>query len=272
MRSRSSLVLLLLFLALAPSGTASADPAGVEDALNSKFQRYEPIYALVGEDGYKNAKFQISFRYNVYDHLYLGYLHTTVWDIGAPSAPFRDTSYRPTLFYHVNETGPQPGTPRAWLGAVVGGEHESNGKGGADSRSLNILYLKPLLTVERPGSLKLRIAPRLNYFTSVSGTNRDINEYRGHVDLQVIYDLLKELEPFDLPLLGEVRLFNKLQVAALVRKGTEKSRWTTQLDLSWSIGSLGSLYIQYFSGYGETLLEYTRRDTQARIGLMLQQW
>ena len=263
MRIRSLIVFVVLAVLGAPVGAAWAGPADAEpdfEALNRKFMRYEPIYALLGYDGVKDAKFQLSFKYNLFSHAYLGYLHTTIWDINHESSPFRDTSFRPTLFYHFNEEGPEKNGPRSWLGFVVGGEHESNGKGGPDSRSLNSLYLKPVYTYDVPKEWSLRIVPRITHFTGVSGGNKDIAEYRGHVDLQMIYD-------------SYAGLLRGLQVAALVRKGTEGSRWTTEVDVSfggknWPV----RIHVQYFSGYGETLLEYTRRYTQVRAGIMLQQW
>lgn len=259
---------LYFMLALACIGvTPDRAPAGQTEAaapetFSDKFLPYEPIYAVVGVDGLDTAKFQLSFKYRFIDHLYLGYSQTTVWDIEDQSAPFRDTSHRPTLFYHFKERGPNNPGRRSWLGVAVGGEHESNGKAGADSRSLNTVYLRPVFTVEDPGKSRLRIIPEIIYFTSVSGGNQDIAEYRGHVDLLVIYDMEKGFGWLD-----------GVQIAGFVRKGTEKNRWTTQIDISWHIGSLGHVYVQFFKGWGETLLNYNERsDTPLRIGFMFWRW
>ncbi|MGC8000947.1 phospholipase A, partial [Salmonella enterica] len=67
----------------------------------------EPMYFTVGHNnGDTNARFQLSFKFRVFvpddprsrgllDNLYLGYTQFSLWDLSAPSAPFRDTSYRP---------------------------------------------------------------------------------------------------------------------------------------------------------------------------------
>ena len=256
-------LLALVCIGAAPDRASAGEiEAASPETFDDQFLPYEPIYAVVGVDGLETAKFQLGFKYRFIDHLFLGYSQTTVWDLDDPSAPFRDTSHRPTLFYHFNERGPNNVGRRSWIGVAVGGEHESNGKAGADSRSLNILYLRPVVTVENPGKSRLRIIPEITYFSSVSGGNKDIAEYRGHVDLQVIYDMEKGF-----------RLLDGVQIAGLVRKGTEKNRWTIQIDISGSAGSLGYWYIQFFKGWGETLLNYNERnDTPLRIGLMFVRW
>jgi len=66
------------------------------------------------------------------------------------------------------------------------------------------------------------------------------------------------------------------QLATTVRKGTGKDPYSVELDLSIplktaKLGNLGGyLHLQYFNGYGESLLDYNRRVLpQFRIGLMI---
>ena len=66
------------------------------------------MYFVVGGNGGLSARFQLSFKYRLFDsdslpvawlpqlgNLYFGYTQNSLWDLGANSAPFRDTSYRP---------------------------------------------------------------------------------------------------------------------------------------------------------------------------------
>lgn len=55
------------------------------------------------------------------------------------SKPFHDTSYRPSLFWQkcLDDSGNMPRYLRA------GYEHESNGKEGINSRSINLAYIQP---------------------------------------------------------------------------------------------------------------------------------
>ncbi len=74
----------------------------------------EPMYFIVGKNSEHgtDSRFQLSFKYRPFDpegsiagfvpllsNLYFAYTQSTLWDIGEKSGPFRDTSYRPSLFY-----------------------------------------------------------------------------------------------------------------------------------------------------------------------------
>ena len=90
------------------SGTGSKLFAADEPALSAN----EPMYFVVGGGGGATARFQLSFKYRLFDpdshpvqwipflsRLHFGYTQTSIWDLGANSSPFRDTSYRPSLFW-----------------------------------------------------------------------------------------------------------------------------------------------------------------------------
>ncbi|MFX7858123.1 phospholipase A, partial [Acinetobacter baumannii] len=83
-------------------------------------------------------KFQLSFKFRIFqpenpastallDNLYFGYTQFSLWDLGKESAPFRDTNYRPSLFYYRPDTGIQGGA-LSRLSFAGGIEHESNGR------------------------------------------------------------------------------------------------------------------------------------------------
>ncbi|MBU4449612.1 MAG: phospholipase A [Proteobacteria bacterium] len=112
------------------------------------FSAYEPMYFLMGTDP-KKSKFQISFKYRllnpegslVEEHpwlngLHLGYTQTSFWDLKSDSVPFEDTSYKPELFLISPNLKNRP----AWMHGLflqTGLKHESNGRGGLESRSAN---------------------------------------------------------------------------------------------------------------------------------------
>lgn len=68
------------------------------------------------------------------------------------SAPFTDSSYRPRLFF-ADDVLTKFMDGRVQLGLEAGAGHESNGKEGEDSRSFNMLYVRPTLTIRRSGRL-----------------------------------------------------------------------------------------------------------------------
>jgi len=137
-------------------------------------------------------------------------------------------------------------------------EHESNGKDGAASHSLNIAFVRPTLTFPLQGNYFISVSPKI-YDYLEKEENPDISEYRGYVDL-----LLK---------IGER---DGWQLATTLRKGTRPEAYSVQLDASFPLknaifGNLGGyLHLQYFNGYGESLIDYNERvRPQFRIGLMI---
>ena len=62
-------------------------------------------------------------------------------------------------------------------------------------------------------------------------------------------------------------------VTALYRQGDQQRRttsWTSPGRCSAWLNMNGYLHLQYFNGYGETLLGYNRReDSQFRVGLSI---
>lgn len=235
---------------------------GDEPALSPE----EPIYFVFGngEEHGADARFQISFKYRPFEpkgsvaqyapflsNLYFSYTQTTLWDIGGDSSPFRDTSYRPGLFYRW--AGSSHGLfPDSWR---LGVEHESNGQGGVDSRSLNIAYLRPSWHMEFANGRRLTFSPKIYAYLD-KDENPDIQHYRGYADWQLRYG--RE---------------DGLMVTGLYRQGT-KGYASGQLDISYPLSDrilsrTGTFaHLQLFSGYGETLLDYDKeRDTQIRLGI-----
>lgn len=231
---------------------------------------YEPVYFLLGGDGGLNAKFQISFRYRLFDDkgrlasrlpwiddLYLSFSQTSLWDLNELSKPFRDSSYRPRLFYANHDLG-RVLDGRLRLGVEAGAGHESNGKDGDQSRSFNMLYVRPTLTFGDPEGLRAYFAPLLHNYVS-DDENPDLKDYRGYVDW-----------------LFGIGSKGGLDFWATLRKGTRSSYGSAELNLSYPLSKLsggdltGWLMLQYFGGYGESLLDYRKKlDAQFRLGIAI---
>jgi len=157
---------------------------------------YEPMYFAVGHNGDTNARLQLSFKYRLripddlrskafIDNLYFAYTQTSIWDLSAESRPFRDTTYSPQLFYYVPDTGwRSPLFTR--MGFAAGVAHESNGKGGADSRSINMPFIRPTWEFGDLTANHLTVSPKIYYYFGKE-SNPDIADYRGYVDLLVKY-------------------------------------------------------------------------------------
>ncbi len=242
------------------------EPESIEARILKRLSGHEPIYFLVGVDP-KDSKFQISLKFQLFDFagqegrrwdllngVNLAYTQTSFWDLKSESKPFLDSSYKPEVLYALEDITAVslPGTSR-W-GMAVGLQHESNGKSGADSRSMNIAYFWPRLVFGDERGYYLEIRPRAWTYVGGLDENPDIYKYRGYFDL-----------------LAAVGKADSLRVAATYRQGT--SRASFQVDASYPVfdilpGKVALyLYAQYFSGYAESLLRYNQKNEAVRFGL-----
>lgn len=254
----------------APSPTIASfkDPRLVDKPPPIPVSAYEPVYFLVGGDDGLNAKFQISLRYRLFDDrgplaqrlnwiddLYLSFTQTSLWDLSETSAPFTDSSYRPRLFF-ADDVLTKFMDGRVQLGLEAGAGHESNGKEGEDSRSFNMLYVRPTLTFGDPDGFRAYLAPLIHNYIA-DDENRDIKDYRGYVDWRF-----------------GVGSKGGLDFWAVVRDGTRSDYGSLELNASYPLSKLsggdltGWIMLQYFGGYGESLLDYREKlDSQLRLGI-----
>ena len=262
---------LLVCVLLAGTGVrAQQEEAPVRDTdaerFAAAFSPYEPNYFSAGSSGPTNARFQVSMKFRMFnpgtrtaflERIYLSYSQSSVWDLSSESKPFRDSSYRPSIFYFDESAGAWPFADSI-LGLQAGFEHESNGKDADASRSLNIVFVKPIVTFPLGGTRFFSIEPKI-YGYQNRDENPDIADYRGHADLQVKW--------------GDTDGF---QWSTLFRKGDRAGIYSVLMDLSYPLrrptfGNLGGYFhFQIFDGYGESLIEYDRKSrTQYRLGLMI---
>jgi outer membrane phospholipase A len=226
----------------------------------------DPVYFVIGpRDGW-NARFQISFKYRLFDQssgfgaerpwlsgLYFGYTQNSHWDLESASKPFRDNNYRPSLFWKWERTD-----ERTWIdGARVGVEHESNGNQGERSRSINIAFVRPEWRWERSGGGSFEFTPKAYYYLN-KDENPDIQRYRGYVDWRLRYDSGAQWITTSV-----LRVGNWGKGSLLI----DASRRTRDMK----VGPLsGYLHLQFFDGYGEDIVDYNvRRKTQFRVGLAI---
>ncbi len=256
-------------VASADAPAAPPAPLTRQSAFLSALSAYEPVYFSAGSHGGANAKFQVSLKFRLFNEdaglarrvpalgqLYLGYTQTSLWDLESRSNPFRDTSYKPRLFYADGDVWDAETMPLR-LSGEIGLGHESNGRGGDESRSINIAYVRPGLTLGRTGKWQLSFAPMIYTYLDKED-NPDIQEYRGYVDYT-----------------ASIGKADSWQLTGMLREGTGEG-WSLQMDLTYPLRSValgnlnGYLHFQYFGGWGESLLDYDRRlPAQYRIGLMI---
>lgn len=252
----------------APATTAAPASNGLSpfDTFRNAISSYDPIYFAVGNRDGANARFQVSFKYRLFspddparpgfmDNWYFGYTQTALWDLHSDSIPFVDTTYNPSLFW-ARDAIWSTGDKRWSLGLSAGFEHKSNGKDNEDSRSLNDLYVQPQIDYRFDGGSTLSFRPRFKYYVWTDH-DMDYPGSLGYVDWKLRW-----------------AQDDGLILSGLYRQGTG-GRNATQLEAAWPLKRTflhmnGHLYVQYFRGYGETLLGYDRKDApQLRIGIAL---
>ncbi|TZG29681.1 phospholipase [Sphingomonas montanisoli] len=257
---------------MAASSPAPVTPPATDRSVGNAFldnlSAYDPIYAVYGPGTNTDARIQISFKYQLYgsraresrhasirDGLYFAYTQRMFWDLGASSSPFRNVDYQPELFYL---SQPLALSDRATLSGQIGLRHESNGRAGAASRSINMAYVAPMGAFSLGDGWRLSVAPRLWLYVGDRSDNPDIRRYRGNSGLFL------EIGQEDGPRLSTSSRFN-----------IDSGKGAISADISYPLRSLLGggpdfyLFGQSFHGYGENLLDYNRRITRFRIGVAL---
>ena len=224
-----------------------------------KFNYLLPVtYAkTVPDDGRKSVetKFQISLAkplfYDVFglrESLVAAYTQTSWWQITKKSSPFRETNYQPEIF--LNFASPkyleQIGVKNLKFGLL----HESNGRDGTNSRSWNRAYVQGDLVYGN-----LTISPRVWSVIGEKNDNKEILHYIGHGDLRLSYKLNDQI--FSLMLRNNLH-FDKTNKGA------------AELSYMFPIFSSGVYgYLQYFTGYGESLIDYDRHTDKVGLGFVI---
>ncbi|HEY4249483.1 MAG TPA: phospholipase A [Lacunisphaera sp.] len=245
--------------------------SAVQRSFAGRFAAHEPVYFIYGADA-PGAKFQFSFKYRLLGDngrlgdklpalrgVYIGFTQRSLWDINADSSPFFDTSYMPELMYE-SQSYLDLGKPGGFqiLGFQAGVRHESNGKDGLESRSLNIAYFRPAVAFGRLDGWNLVLAPRFFTYIADVDNNPDIADYRGYTELMAIFGKNNGMA---------------LSVTGRIGQGAHKG--SVQADLTFPV-RFDKLFdfatyvlIQYWNGYGESLREYNKQTSTIRAGFSL---
>jgi len=205
------------------------------------------------------AKYQISFKTKLWEglvgrhgDLWLGYTQQSNWQVynKSFSSPFRETDYEPELMA-VFRTNLDAGLGFKVKMLSVGLNHQSNGRGQPLSRSWNRLTVQG--GIEKGDfALLLRGWKRFEE-TASKDDNPDISRYLGYGDLQATWRL------------------DAHELSLNLRPGFS-SRGSAQLDWTFPIHRNLKGYLQFFTGYGETLIDYNHRQSTFGLGVSLVDW
>ncbi|MEG3766127.1 phospholipase A [Alteromonas sp. 14N.309.X.WAT.G.H12] len=211
----------------------------------------------------KEAKFQLSVKLPLYlqddtaNGMYLGFTVTSFWQLynSEVSKPFRETNYQPELFYQRRADISILGYDFNSL--QLGFNHMSNGQSGDRSRSWNRLFASVLFS-DYDNVYYLKAWYRIpedekEDESDTSGDdNPDISDYYGRMEL------------------GYGTRLGNFKIMALLRNNLNfgTNRGSIQVDLTYPLTDRYDLLLQYFNGYGDSMIDYNR--SQERIGLGFQ--
>lgn len=209
------------------------------------------------------AQFQISLKvplaiglFNDHMDIYGAYTNRSFWQVynDAWSRPFRETNHEPELWAQFKNDWTIGGITNSVNS--VGIVHQSNGRGGVLSRSWNRVYGN---FVFQKGRWAFGIKPWVWLKDDREDSdNPDITEYLGHSEMRLAYA-------------RHGHVFSMMS-----RNNLESGFDRGAVELAWSFPVFGypylKGYVQYFYGYGESLIDYDQRVNRIGVGISLTDW
>ena len=208
-----------------------------------------------------NAMYQVSLRQRLTktilpfnSFLLLTYTQKSFWNIYAKSSPFNDNNYNPGLAL----VKPIIYKDKFIAMSSLALEHESNGRAGLESRSWNYLIFTGVYFFDPRFSMKLKLWPGIlsSGDPDLEGDgNPDLFKYRGYGSINLKYSSLND----------------KFGVSAIINPRTKIGNFNSTLEFNFKLNPNANqyLFVQWFQGYGESLLDYTKYSTMVRAGICI---
>jgi phospholipase A1 len=222
----------------------------------------EPIQEATGENVQETeAVFQLSLKIKLWQDvlsrnmdLWLGYTQRSFWQVyNTPdSSPFRETDYEPECLLNFRTDFPLLGMRVRMF--TLGFNHQSNGRSEPLSRSWNRIVAN--VGLERGNFTLLVNAWSRIPESEEDDDNPDIEDYLGYGEIWGYY--LWKQHRFG------VMLRNNLQL--------DDNRGALQLEWSFPLVRRVCGYVQFFTGYGESLVDYNHSVNRIGIGFILRDW
>lgn len=231
--------------------------ANVNSAPNgAPFRTTSPLSSRssIGLD-HAELMFQIGFKTKLLEHaagsrgdLWFGYTQQSYWQAynAAASRPFRETNYQPELMAVLPVDLDLAGLRLRFVN--LGLVHQSNGQSGAQSRSWNRVYAQ--LGAER-GELAITARVWRRLAEGDDDDNPDILDYLGHGDINATWR-------------------HEGHALSLTARRNFSTRHGA-LQLSWAFPLTAGLkgYVQVFSGYGQSMIDYNYGQKALGAGFLV---
>lgn len=220
----------------------------------------------VGEESVDRieAKYQLSVKTPLWlqeddvSGVYFGFTAVSFWQLynDETSKPFRETNYEPEVFYQFNSKLSLLGYKFNIL--RVGINHMSNGQSGLKSRSWNRITATALFSDKNTAYylktwIRLPEDEKTSLLDPLGDDNSDINDYYGRVEL------------------GFGIQFGELVVSSRIRNNLsfKENRSGIEINLTYPITTRYDFLLQYFNGYGDSLIDYNRHMNRISAGVQI---
>ncbi|MFW2367833.1 MAG: phospholipase A [Desulforhopalus sp.] len=206
------------------------------------------------------AQFQISIKtplaIDLFDtdvDIFAAYTVRSCWQLynDDNSSPFRETNHEPELWVETHPEFEIFGLQS--VATAFGIVHQSNGQSSNLSRSWNRIYADLIL---QRGNFAISIKPWFRIEEDDDDDdNPDITDYLGHGELRLAYK------------------WNEHVFTLMSRNNLESGFSNGAVELGWSFPLFNfpylKGYVQYFSGYGESLIDYDQYVNRLGAGILL---
>ncbi|MEC8104165.1 MAG: phospholipase A [Pseudomonadota bacterium] len=218
------------------------------------------------EDGYDHleAIVQLSLKYIIaedvlgnFSRIELGYTNRSFWQVynSDISRPFRETNHEPELMISWMLKDQIVDYVRLSL------NHQSNGQTSTLSRSWNRIIGETAFIVGS-GVINTKLWWRIPEGKEADpedpkdNDNPDIDDYMGYGELNY------------------VKLMERHQFSMMLRNNLDfsENRGAVELGYSFPLTKKMKGYVQYFNGYGESLIDYNRYQERIGVGIKLTDW
>ena len=205
------------------------------------------------------VKFQFSMKFPMVEDLfgeqgalYFAYTNLSFWQAynSDTSSPFRETVHEPEVFISFPARGEYLGFKNRLM--QFGLVHQSNGRSGIQSRSWNRIYADFIF---QRGNYYLSLKPWYRIAGAEIDDNPDIEKYLGHGEIRGVY------------------AGGKHTVSVMLRNNFHSPNYGA-FEINWSfpMSRRAKWFVQYFNGYGESLIDYNARVNRIGIGIAFTDW
>jgi len=220
-------------------------------------QEVDPAKTLVKPE----VAFQLSFKAKLWQDmfgrkvdLWVAYTQRSFWQLYnfSDSSPFRETDYEPEVLFNFRTRLRLLGFDTRFV--QVGLNHQSNGQSEPLSRSWNRVVAN--VGLER-GPLSLLLKGWFHIPESAaSDDNPGLNSYMGYGEIWAYYFIKSH------------------RLAIMLRDNLDFGLNRGAIQLEWSFPLFAQMagYVQYFLGYGESLLDYDHRVNRIGFGFIFADW